>query len=152
MVEFWGFSCSVAEEDSVLLVYDTTLWAIASWNFKAIQRPHLHRQRCPRTLHGPLSKMTVLTISKPSSVNNININDASLPDPFFVLKQNDRTDDVRISLKRTSYAVWPVCAKKKFLCQIKICIQSENTKCMHKKANLRGNFRSIGSSYVNKHT
>ena len=83
MVEFWSFSSSVAEEDSVLLVYDTALWVIASWNFKAIQRPHLHRQRRPRTLQGPLSKMTVLTISQSSSVNEININDASSPDPLF---------------------------------------------------------------------
>jgi hypothetical protein len=41
--------------------------------------------------------MTVLTIRKPSSVNEINVNDASFPDPFFVLKRNDKTDDVRIS-------------------------------------------------------
>jgi hypothetical protein len=64
---------------------------------KAIQRPHLHRHRRPRTIHGPLSKMTVPTKSKPSSLNEININDASLPDPLFVLKHNDRTEDVRIS-------------------------------------------------------
>jgi len=93
MVEF----CFSVAENSVLLVYDNALWVIASWNFKAIQRPHLHWQRCPRTLHGPLPKMTVLTISKPSSVNEININDASLSDPFFVLKNNDRTEEFRIS-------------------------------------------------------
>jgi len=38
-----------------------------------------------------------LPISKPSSVNEISINDTSLPDPLFVLKNNDRTEDVRIS-------------------------------------------------------
>jgi hypothetical protein len=41
--------------------------------------------------------MTALTISNPSSVNEININDASLPNPLFVLNHNDKIDSVRIS-------------------------------------------------------